>query len=125
MKKKQKEHVFARSLGKRPIKGTIREVVFLTPDELAETFGPPEAKKRSNSTLLYWNFERGDCRKNFTLHVEVPSDKKLSQYEVAIEARHGWESFRDWVFDRLGDVANGDALPVFLRAGEFAVTRLG
>lgn len=110
---------FARILGRAPQTRSVR-AQFVEPAML-EAFGPGERINRPKSSLVCWNFVREDDKQGFTLFARIrPKAKRVT---INLVAEFSSASFYTWVLDRLGAVENGDAAPLFLGSGAFAITR--
>ena len=118
------QNAFARVLGKRP---RLRTAKSSTVDQLGlfvETFGPPERARRSNGSLLFWNFVRKDAAGGFSLYARVSRQAKLqprSELEVQLSAGAGVTSFRNWTALRLAGVESGEDNPLFVGGRAFVM----
>ena len=123
MKKKQQseQHTFARLLGQRPFLNDARLKTTASLDLLTEAFGPAERLRDGN--LLFWNFVRDDGAKGFSLFSHVPKLPRRGEIEVFLGARVG-AKFGEWAIDRLCALKSAEAVPFFIGAGEFVVSRL-
>jgi hypothetical protein len=114
---------FARILGRAPHVRSVK-AQFVEP-AILEAFGPGELINRPKSALVYWNFVSEDGKKDFTLFLRIRPNTKPGNVTVNLAAERGARSFYVWVLDRLGAVDNGDAAPLFVGSGAFAITPVG
>ena len=122
--KTQAQHSFSRILGRAPVVRPEKYRCFDHPNLLSETFGPPELLARKRSTVVFWNFERQDGTKGFTLFARVRRKSEPNQIEICVAARSGVRSFFEWTIDRLSGVESGEESPLFVNSGAFAIARL-
>lgn len=113
---------FTRILGRAPRLRSVRAQ--LIEPAMLEAFGPAERINRSKSALVYWNFVREDGKQNFTLFTRIRPNATPGKVTINLAAGGGTRSFYEWVLDRLGAVESGEASPLFLGSGAFAISRV-
>jgi len=97
---------FARLIDGHPVLLPKHAEIFESLGLAVESFGPAEKAGR----LLYWNFQRQDGRRGFTVHTDVRGDSLFVSSD-----RLGAE-FYGWVLDALAAASNGDRPPAFVGA---------
>jgi hypothetical protein len=124
---KNRQHAFARILGKSPMSGAAR---YKTADQLSlfvETFGPPEIAKHGRT--IFWNFTRSDGGR-FSLISRLPRLRKPNasigrvEVDVRLVAKAGIRSFWEWTAERLSGIESLEDNPPFFGAGNFVIQRL-
>jgi hypothetical protein len=120
----KQEHIFARIVGRKPCLEDSDALIHADLDEIVNTFGPPEIQMLGSSRLLFWNFQKRDEVGRFSLWVEVPIDRKSTRnldIEVSTNRNRDWESFFEWVLDRIGAVSNCEEGPAVLNGAGFVI----
>jgi hypothetical protein len=115
---------FARVLGRMPCVEDGEALIHIDLDEIVGTFGPPEIQTLKATKRLFWNFQTRDDVGRFSLWVEIPVSRKSTKnldIEVSTASNRDWESFFDWVFERLGAVSSCEELPVAINGAGFVV----
>ena len=120
----KQERTFARIVGRKPCLEDSDALIHADLDEIVNTFGPAEIQMLGSSRLLFWSFQKRDEVGRFSLWVEPPTARKSVRnldIEVSTNRNRDWESFFDWVLDRLGAVSNCEERPVVLNGAGFVV----
>jgi len=114
MSKQPVQHAVTRVLGRPPVIRSVRLTTNDSTNLLTEAFGPPELKSLKRSTLVFWNFERQDGTRGFTLFARVKPKSNPRNIQVRLVATAGVRSFVDWTIDKLSGVESGEETPIFV-----------
>lgn len=105
---------FSRVLGEQPHLKDVGMQIIEGLEVLAETFGPPERE----GTLVFWNFTGRDGSRGTVFGKD---QSKTRQVVFSVASRSNAKALHGWIFDRLANVSNGDAAPLFLHAAKYEI----
>jgi hypothetical protein len=123
-KKYEESPDFARIVGRVPCVKESLALIHIDLDEIVGTFGPPEIQQLKTSKRLFWNFRTIDDVGRFSLWVKRPLSRKSTRnldIEVSTGSERDWETFFNWVSDRLSAVSNCEELPVVINGSRFVI----